>query len=95
VKRYRKVPVEIEAVQWDGTPEGAAQIVEWAGSDTITPMRVAVSGSRYNTRYDEVLHVGSLEGLVLARPGWWIIKGVHGEFYPCEPSIFAETYEAV
>jgi len=28
-----------------------------------------------------------------ARPGDWIIKGVKGEFYPCKPDIFAETYD--
>jgi hypothetical protein len=27
--------------------------------------------------------------------GDWIIRGVQGEFYPCKPDIFAETYEPV
>ena len=35
-----------------------------------------------------------MEGRSLdARPGWWFIRGVEGEFYPCKPSVFAATYE--
>ena len=39
-------------------------------------------------------NIETLEGIMLARVGDWIIKGVAGEFYPCKPAIFAATYEA-
>ena len=39
------------------------------------------------------LMVRTLEGDMRARPGYWIIRGVQGEFYPCDPDIFAATYE--
>ena len=35
----------------------------------------------------------TLEGVVIAQPGDWIIRGVKGELYPCKPDIFAATYE--
>jgi hypothetical protein len=41
------------------------------------------------------LHIPTLEGDMIARPGDYIIKGVNGEFYPCKPDIFAKTYEEV
>ena len=41
------------------------------------------------------LHIPTLEGAMTASPGDWIIRGVQGEFYPCKPDIFAETYEPV
>ena len=41
------------------------------------------------------LAVATLEGVMLAKPGDWVIRGVQGEFYPCKPDIFAETYERV
>lgn len=41
---------------------------------------------------ERCLIVFTLEGEMVAKPGWWIIKGVKGEFYPCEPAIFTETY---
>ena len=42
-----------------------------------------------------VLHIGTLEGDMVASPGDYIICGVQGEFYPCKPDIFEATYEAV
>ena len=40
-------------------------------------------------------HIKTLEGVMLARYGDWIIKGIQGELYPCKSEIFAETYEGV
>ena len=37
----------------------------------------------------------TLEGVMRASPGDYIITGVQGEQYPCKPDIFAATYEAV
>lgn len=37
----------------------------------------------------------TLEGQHIVQKGDWLIKGVKGEFYPCKPEIFDETYEAV
>lgn len=35
------------------------------------------------------------EGLFTVSYGDWIIRGIHGEFYPCKPDIFSATYEPV
>lgn len=40
-------------------------------------------------------HISTLEGVMRADVGDWIIRGVKGERYPCKPDIFAATYEAV
>jgi hypothetical protein len=39
------------------------------------------------------IYIPTLEGVVVASPGDWIIRGVKGEFYPCKPDIFEATYE--
>lgn len=44
---------------------------------------------------DGELIIATLEGPLRAAPNDWIIKGVKGEFYPCKPDIFEQTYEAV
>ena len=44
---------------------------------------------------DGNLSIQTLEGLMVAKPGDWIIKGVAGEVYPCKPDIFEATYEPV
>lgn len=41
------------------------------------------------------IYIETLEGVMTATEGDWIIKGVNGEFYPCKPDIFEKTYEPV
>ena len=41
------------------------------------------------------VYIETLEGVMRADPGDWIIQGVKGEVYPCKPDIFTATYEAV
>jgi hypothetical protein len=89
--RWRKKPVVIEAMQWDGLIESIRAICEWAN----------VPGEDPNVDYCTVADVvvedvlcHTLEGPLNVSPDDWIIKGVQGEFYPCKPDIFAATYEA-
>ena len=44
---------------------------------------------------DKDVYIETLEGVMHASPGDWIITGVNGEKYPCKPDIFGKTYEAV
>jgi len=39
------------------------------------------------------VYIETLEGVMCASEGDWIIKGVKGEFYTCKPDIFEMTYE--
>ena len=82
VQRYRKKPVVVEAIQYDG--ENVPQIVEW--------MALAESEITFQLQYN-ALAIETLEGIMCAGVGDWIIKGVKGEFYPCKPDIFDATYE--
>jgi hypothetical protein len=81
-KRYRKKPVEIEAVQLE--LRNLKQVKDWCGGEVWSrpPFR-AVTG----------LTIPTLEGDMNAVFGDWVIKGVKGEFYPCKPDIFDLTYE--
>lgn len=81
-QRYRKRPVEIEA--WQLTDTNTADILGWVAS--------AGHAALYA---DDGMTIRTLEGDHLARPGDWVIKGVAGEFYPCKPAIFKQTYELV
>lgn len=90
VRRYRKKPVEIEAMLYDGT--NAADVVGWIrhhGGETI------VRGGPTGGSRDAQIGVRTLEGTMWASPGDYIIRGVRGEFYPCKPDIFEATYEEV
>ena len=85
MSKYRKKPVVIEAVQFEGTREGQQQVEQFIGG---------VVGS---TQVGDTLTlwIETLEGGHVASPCDWIIRGVKGEFYPCKPDIFASTYEAI
>ena len=86
---WRKTPVTIEAFRWTGGPdqtEDPIWIVEAIkeGAVWFEPFHV----------HPLAMHIKTLEGIHVAIPGAWIIKGVKGELYPCKPDIFALTYEA-
>jgi len=88
--QFRKKPVVIEAVQWDGTFMVAAEIVRWAGAHTRPdPNPVSM------TTGNGVIYIDTLEGQMRCNEGDWIIRGVKGEFYPCKNDIFSATYEPV
>lgn len=82
--RFRKKPVVIEAVQWTG--ENFREIVQFV-KDKDRPVDMASKSS------EKKLLIVTLEGLMEANAGDWIICGVKGELYPCKPDIFEETYE--
>ncbi|MEK4877889.1 MULTISPECIES: hypothetical protein [Paenibacillus] len=44
---------------------------------------------------DKELRIDTLEGILTASPGDWIITGINGEKYPCKPEIFERTYSPV
>jgi hypothetical protein len=88
VVKYRKKPVVIEAVQWDGTRETFLTMFPDTRPEdgTFVLGRGQDRGSMY---------IRTLEGTHRADPGDWIIQGVQGEFYPCKPDIFEQTYDRV
>jgi hypothetical protein len=81
MKEYVKKPIPIKAVQLFDTDECAEQLQELG----LDPVRV---------KYPEKqLVISTLEGEMRANEGDYIIKGVHGEFYPCKQDIFEESYD--
>ena len=92
-KKYRKRPVEIEAMQWDGTASGATPIINWILNGGGTASYWAPG--EWDAEAPKAAYISTLEGSMLASPTDWIIRGVAGEFYPCRADIFTATYEAV
>jgi len=82
---FRKLPVEIEAFQ---VPESG----EPQSKEMIEFLYRSV---RTITSDMDCLAIHTLEGVMHASPGDWIIKGIKGEYYPCKPDIFEQTYEPV
>lgn len=80
--KYRKKPVVIDAIIWDGDATTANNFL----------------GEHYTVDWEYEQGTGNiiiptLEGNMIGQKGDYIIKGVKGEFYPCKPDIFEATYE--
>ena len=95
--RYRKKPVVIEAMQLVGTNADTHAVYQWIEANTqgsFDPLseEIPASGVSIDPATGFFL-IATLEGVMQAKPGDWIIRGVQGEFYPCKPDIFAATYE--
>lgn len=80
--KFRKKPVVIEAIQYDG-------------NNMLACLSFAKSPEVEEDFLKEGIAIKTREGVMLASPGDWIIRGIKGELYPCKPDIFAETYEPV
>lgn len=94
---FRKRPVVIEAMQLTGPAPQIHTVYQWIeqnteGSFDPQAKTVPASGVSIDPATGNFL-IATLEGVMSAGLGDWVIRGVQGEFYPCKPGIFAATYE--
>ncbi|MFH1865933.1 MAG: hypothetical protein ABIK85_08620 [Candidatus Eisenbacteria bacterium] len=86
--KYRKKPVVIEAFQWTGDADQTDDpvwIVDAMRKRWGNPGSVRFASGR--------LEIMTLEGVMTARSGDYVIQGIQGEIYPCKADIFEATYE--
>lgn len=83
IKNYRKKPVVIQALKFDGT--NINELRDFIGKDFFI----------CDNPYGETpfCFIQTLEGDMKIDDGDFVIRGVNGEFYPCKPDIFEKTYE--
>lgn len=96
IKKYRKKPVVIRALQWDGTNDN--EVLEFCDKGEFqyaVRKRKNIFSNKSEREEEKTLFIQTLEGVHEASIGDYIIKGIKGEFYPCKPDIFEETYEEV
>ena len=80
VTMYRKKPVCVLALQWNGS--------------NLSEVNEFLNNENYVIEKDE-LYIDTLEGRMKVSKNDYIIEGISGEFYPCKPDIFEKTYELV
>lgn len=83
IKKARKKPVIVEVMEL--TDKTKDQVYNFVRCTTAPDWEDG----------EPVLKIQTLEGVMTARLGDYIIKGVNGEFYPCKPDIFHKTYEII
>jgi hypothetical protein len=91
ITQYRKKPVVIEAVIWDGKnfDDISRFTGDWHGH------KLSHEDAEEQAIKTGLLYIKTPEGVMTANKGDYIIKGVKGEFYPCKPDIFLLTYEMI
>ena len=92
VKKYVKKPVEIEALLYDGF--NISEVKEFIGESC----QIDIYDSAWEVGHGPAIAnvtIHTLEGDMHVSIGDFIIKGVQGEFYPCKPDIFEQTYQEV
>lgn len=82
---FRKKPVEVEARQFDG--DNGSSLCEWMHRNGLEMASFMLDGTG--------VLIPTLEGVMRAEAGDWIVRGTEGEFYPCKPAPFAATFEEV
>jgi hypothetical protein len=90
IQNFRKKPVIIQACQISDNTE--KEIEKWSNNAVFASPVLEPSEDNPKGIYWQIK---TLEGVMIAVPGDWIIKGVDGEFYPCKPNIFEKTYERI
>lgn len=94
IQKFRKKPVIIEAIQFDGN--NGNEIMTFVGKELQTS-RPRSGFEHDNEIKNEMIYllIPTLEGTMKCDRFDYVIKGVKGEFYPCKPDIFEATYEKV
>ena len=87
--KYRKKPVEIEAFRL-----GIDYMPDWF-MDRVTTNDIILRPGLIPDVRNLLAEINTLEGVMRADYGDFIIRGVEGEIYPCKPDIFVKTYEKV
>ena len=89
--KYKKKPVIIDAIEWNGKNFNEISYFtnDWHGN------KLAHEDAEDAALKSGKLFIHTLEGVMTASKGDFIIKGIAGEFYPCKEDIFLKTYESV
>ena len=88
--KYHKKPVVIEAMRFYADELVMVEVARWCGGRIGSEAKASD-----HTDVAYWIDIPTLEGVMKASPGDYIIKGVQGGFYPCKPDIFEATYEKV
>jgi hypothetical protein len=91
--KFRKKPVVVEAIQWNGLNRDEIEI--FVGKELMLELESETAYEAGIAPPIFSLCITTLEGVMKAKKGDWIIKGVANEFYPCKSDIFEKTYEKI
>ena len=85
---YKTKPeLKFQALIWDG--ENLQEVKDFLGGDYVGYQ------AEKHPNGKSTIKIKTLEGVMTAQRGDYIVRGFKGEFYPCTPSVFELKYEPV
>lgn len=98
--KYKNKPVVIEAVCLKAVDHNGRSIDGWPFTENppwlVSAINDGIVRDKFIAESDYChIEIETLEGVMLASPGDFLIRGVNGEIYPCKPDIFEKTYDIV
>ena len=92
IDRFRKKPIVVDTILWDGTLDRLADIVNWVGH---APTPCGAPPVLYNEQAGLRIWNAEENQYIDVPQNHRVVKGARGEYYPISPEAVAETYEAV
>lgn len=101
VKKFRKKPVDIQAVKLEES--NILEVYRFINGENSVDLTNSVASDKWDEfksicKKNKGIRLKTLESdneTQIASFGDFIIKGIQGEFYPCKPEIFLQTYEEI
>lgn len=95
IKKYIKKPVQIEAIQLK--EDNIIEVFDFLDEANYKEIKSVEELEDFSQMIlkQGYIEIETLEGMMKASFGDYIIKGIKGEFYPCKPDVFEATYEEV
>lgn len=88
IRRFKRRPSTVEAVQWSGDNYDEIRDWSWDGKTNMVALLDDEPGTL-------MVYISVEDQWVRVREGWWVVRGIAGEFYPCEHDVFVRSWEEV
>lgn len=90
--KYVKKPIPVECKQLINEDDCIISIFEWITGEDTSTSEIGRKTTLQTIKDEDGINIETLEGTKHASFGDWVIQDIHGEFYPCKPDIFEESY---
>jgi len=103
IQRFVKNPVEVDALQWDDSFARFNEMREWTSHDRRWQFYMldgdgfssATKDKQWERQYSAIVWEHTHSAWLGVKTGDWIVKGLEGEFYPCDPATMKIIYKGV
>ena len=91
---YRKIPMTVQAIQWDGSIKSAGEIIEWIEEFNPGPDKIKfLETNETPDRTAPLILLNTNQGPSYAKATDWIVWGTQNDVYPVTDEVFKDVFE--